>query len=437
MNIEAAVLGACLNDATAYWRIADLTRPEHFTTGVHADIWRTLVELARKGDAIDPVLMVERHGSVVLDIASGNVLTANVRAYATKLADSHTSRAVTLAGKRIAELDGPGVDRLSQASQILRDISVGGRSVKTVREVLRPVYERMQRDCDEKKQVQGLSYGWGNLDAMTSGLHPGQLVVVAGRPAMGKSVFAVQLAMQVGLGGSGVHLATLEMTADECLERMIAAEGMVPFSYIKHAAKLEDSDWAKVTAASARLTEAPIKFDDEAFALDDIVARIRQHAMADGIGLAVIDYLGYVKLPKAERHDLAVQDATRTLKRLAKELHIPVVLLAQLNREVGTRSDNRPRLTDLRDSGAIEQDADVVILLHRADYYDPAKNAGYAEAIIAKQRNGPTGTCHMRHRFDVMRFEESEAPPYVEERSTGFAKRARGFATADQRAGQT
>lgn len=435
MSFEESVLGAALTDPSVYWRIADLTKPEHFVGASHAALWRSIVAAAAGGEAFDAVTLSETHGSLPLELANGCFSTANVRAYAAKLADAYTSRAVTLAGRRIAALEGSGVDRLEQAAGILRGIQVGTREVKGFREVFAPVYERMQRDCDEQRPIQGLATGWGNLDDLTSGLMPGNLVIVAGRPSMGKSVFAVQLAMNVGLSGVGVHLASLEMTAEECLERMLSAESQVPHASIRQASRIEAHEWPRVTAAGQRLSKAAIGFDDEAYSLDAICARIRQAAMSRGIGLAVIDYLGYMDLPKAERRDLAVQEATRALKRLAKELQIPVVLLCQLNREVGSRANHRPVLTDLRDSGAIEQDADLVILLHREDYYTRGPLDGYAEVIVAKHRNGRLGVCPMRHRFDVMRFDEAEALPNVEERPSGFSKRARGFSGSEARAG--
>lgn len=211
------------------------------------------------------------------------------------------------------------------------------------------------------------------------------------------------------------------------MKRMIAAESRVPFEHVKNAAAIEDEEWGRVIDASTRLAESPLTIDDQAFALDAICARIRQQALSRGIQLAVIDYLGYMDLPKGERQDLRVQEATRALKRLAKELQIPIVLIAQLNRGVEGRANRRPGMSDLRDSGAIEQDADLICLLHREDYYDKDSHlAGFAELIVAKQRDGKTGTLPLKHRFDVMRFEEAEDlpdSPREQPQERGFAKR--------------
>ena len=432
MIAEEALLACCMADANAYWRIADLVKPEHFTQPADRRLFTLLRERATQGLACDAVSILDADhglGRHALELAAGNYATANVRAYGQRVFERAQSRAVLAAGTQIAALTGTGPEMLAEAQRIVRSISAGSSPVKTARDVLRDVVPAMQRECDGTEQA-SVPTGWGHIDRATGGMRPGELWIVAGRPAMGKSVFAMQAAMSAALGGKSAHVATLEMTAEETMRRMLSAESRLPYAKVRNAGELQDEDWPRMSDATARLAGARLSLDDTAYGLDEICARIRQRAMSDGLDLAVIDYLGYIALPKADTFALSVQEGTRTLKRLAKELQIPVLLVAQLNREVGSRASHRPVLTDLRDSGAIEQDADVVILLHRDDYYAPeCPTAGFAEAIIAKQRNGMTCALAMRHRFDVMRFEEADALPAVERRpERGFARRPRGGA---------
>lgn len=427
MNFETAVLGACLVDPSAYWRIADLTKPEHFTLGAHVEVWRAIVEMAAKGDTFDAVTVMERCGRIALDLANSSYSTANVRAYAERLADAYLARAVGTAGKRIGALDGNGAERLAEAQRIVREISAGSAGVKHARDVVRAIQDRMQAQHDKLEAPAGLSTGSRNLDRkLSGGLKPGQFVIIAGRPSMGKTLLALQIAKCVALAGHGVHVVTLEMSAEEVMERAIACESHVSISKVMDAAQMDAEEQGRATIAAGLLYRAPLTLDDETNGLDALCARIRQEAMSRGLALAVIDYLSYIEPPKAERHDLAMQVITRTLKRLARELRIPIILLAQLNRKVEERKDRRPMLSDLRDAGAIEQDADVVILLYRADYYEPQHHtAGFAEAIVAKQRNGSTGSVPFRHRLDLMRFDEADALPAP--RPAANASNGRGF----------
>lgn len=442
---EAALLGASLVDPSAYWRIADLIRPEHFTTSECAAIWRTIVRLAAAGDAFDAVTVGETCGPLATELAANSSYSrANVRAYADRVVDAYLARTVDNAGRRISTLDGTGAERLAAAQRIVRDISAGAAPVRTARDVLQGVVARMQQQCDTGGEMAGLSTGLGHLDRMTSGLQPGDLVIVGGRPSMGKSVLASQFSMHAALNGKGAHVASLEMSAEDWLSRMIAADGRVDFQLVRHARDLGVEEWPRVHEASARLSNSPLTIDDQAFALDAICARIRQQAMATGLSIAVVDYLTYIDLPKGERQDLRVQECTRTLKRLAKELQIPLVLVCQLNRDVESRTNKRPTLGDLRDAGAIEQDADLILFLYRDDYYEPKHHtAGFAELIVAKQRNGKTGTLPLKHDFSHMRFDEAEglpsaAPEDPDRPGRGFASRygkARGAADSEARIG--
>lgn len=441
-QLESAVLGSCMVDPSAFWRIADVTRQDHFTTAQSVALWRAISIAAKSGAPYDVVTMAESTGDLyrfALEVANTDgYRAANVRAYADRLADAYTARAVHQAGSRIAMLEGSGSERLEAAQGIVREISTSAATVRTARDVLGTVHAEMQRQCDENRAVFGLATGFGHLDRMTGGLEPGDLVIIAGRPSMGKSILAMQIAMNVALRGEGVHLATLEMNASSALKRMIASDGRIPFQHVRNASLLEDDEWTRLTGATGRLAAAPLTMDDSEFRCDAICARIRQQAMSRGIALAVVDYLGYMQLPSADRHDLRVQEATRGMKRVAKELQIPVILVAQLNRKA---DGDRPKLSDLRDAGAIEQDADLVLFVHREDYYKPEHHtAGFAELIVAKQRNGPTGSLALKSSLHFVRFDEAEGMPSEPEAdpatATGFAgryRRTRGAPTGGNR----
>jgi replicative DNA helicase len=426
-DFESAVVACAMLDAKSFWRVADILRPEHFRDGELASLWSAISANARADRPFDLLTMSDSHGRGVLEIANGEYRMGVVRSYAERIVDAYVARSVETAGHRITLLEGSGTERLAEAQRIVRDINTGVAEVRTAQALMREVVQDMQRQANDKRALTGLTTGWRHFDAWTSGLMPGTLNIVAGRPSMGKSVFGMQIGMHAAINGHGVHIASLEMSAEACMKRLISAESRVPFEHVKNATNIEDEEWPRVFDASTRLANAPLTIDDQAFSLDAICARIRQQSMSRGIALAVIDYLGYMDLPKGERQDLRVQEATRALKRLAKELQIPIVLIAQLNRGVEGRQNRRPGMSDLRDSGAIEQDADLICLLHREDYYDKDSHlAGFAELIVAKQRDGKTGTLPMKHRFDVMRFEEAEELPNEPHQPTqerGFAKR--------------
>ena len=441
---EQSVLGACLLDKSAFWKIADIVQAQHFSTDLHVRIWDTIKTLATANDDWDGFIVGQAIGNpgYSIELANNTASAANVRGYAEGMVDAWIARQIRVVADQAKILDGSGLEQLSKLQLLVNSITNESGKVSSAREVLREVVAQMQEQCNQNDPISGLRTGFNHFDLATSGLQDGDLIILAGRPSMGKSVMAMQIAMNVALSKKPALVFSLEMTKESCVKRMISSIAEVPHEHVRNASLLDDTQWPKVTAAAQTLDTTPIWFDDSTKRLDAICAKTRQHQMTHGLSLVVIDYLSYMELPKAETQALRIQEATRALKSLAKELSLPVLLVSQINRGVETRSDHRPTLSDLRESGAIEQDADVVIFAYRDDYYDEGSLLkGFAELKIAKQRNGPIVTLPFRHRFDLMRFEEvDELPkqPVTDRPVAGFSKfpsyKARGYAAAQSRA---
>lgn len=441
---EQSVLGACLLDKTAFWKIADIVQEQHFSTELHAKTWLAIKTKAAGNDDWDGFIIGELIGNrnYAIELAANTTSAVNVRGYAEGMIDAWITRQVRSIGDRVKLLDGSGLDQLSNLQQMVNSITSDQGRASSAREVLREVVAQMQEQCNRNDPISGLRTGFNHFDLATSGLQDGDLIIVAGRPSMGKSVLAMQIAMNVALANKPALVFSLEMTKEACMKRMISSIADVPHDQVRNASLLDDTQWPKVTAAAQTLDSAPIWFDDTTKRLDVICAKTRQHKMAHGLSLVVIDYLSYMELPKAETQALRIQEATRALKAMAKELKIPVLLVSQINRGVESRADHRPTLADLRESGAIEQDADLIVFAYRDDYYNKDTHLnGFAEMKIAKQRNGPICTLPFRQRFDLMRFEEVDELPrenITARPAQGFSKfanyKARGYAEAQSRA---
>jgi replicative DNA helicase len=333
--------------------------------------------------------------------------TSNIRAWAEIVASHATGRRVREAGVKISSLS--GVDSLAEAQSILGGV-VGGIAAptKNAKEAMRDVLRAMQAQTERDSDLLGVSTGFPMLDDMTAGFQAGELVLVAGRPSMGKSLLAMQFAHGAASGGIPAHIVTLEMQTSACVTRMIAARAEVPFDVVRDAKKIEDHHWPRIVAAGENIGALPLYFDDDVYDLAGVLARIRQAHMQYGTRIVVVDYLQHMRLPDAQTMALAVQEVTRELKATAKALGITIILVSQLNRGLETRGDKRPVLSDLRESGAIEQDADLVLMIYRDEYHNEnSPHAGYAEVLIRKQRNGRTGMVPLRTRFDVQRFDSA------------------------------
>lgn len=418
-DAEASVIGACLLDSQAYWRVADIISADDFSTQTNHQIWDAIAELSRSGTAPDYVTVNASLPSVpvssLMEIANNTPGSANVRGYAERVLQAATERRVRLAGQRIAKLVGP--EALSEAQRIMaacqpRSIS----AVRSMRAFLKDSVALMKSRCDATEFLTGVPTSLEWLDEMTAGWQRGDLIILAARPSVGKTALAIQCAIHAAQSGHPIFFASLEQSGAQVAERATAYVSGVSMQHILQPKRVDEYEWPRLEAAHQGLSELPILIDETgALTVEAICARARQANADKRLGLVLIDYLTQITPPRADKMADAIQVITRTLKALAKELSVPVILLSQLNRD----GDDRPILKNLRDSGAIEQDADVVVFLHR-----PNKDQReLIELIIAKQRNGPIDSTYLHAAMDKMRFLPTDETPR-QPRAT-----VRGFST--------
>ncbi|MBQ3300851.1 MAG: AAA family ATPase, partial [Eggerthellaceae bacterium] len=358
---EQNVLGGCMLDAKAFWSIADVVTERDFSSRRHSVIFGAISELVREGSSADSITLAEWFEShkisdlvggvsYVIDLANTTASTANIRAWAEIVRDHAIGRRVREAGTKIASLTGP--DSLAEAQAVLGSV-VGGSAAPTkdAKAAMRGVLRVMQAQTDRDSDLLGVSTGFPMLDEMTAGFQVGELVLVAGRPSMGKSLLAMQFAHTAAAAGVPAHVVTLEMQTAACVTRMISARSEVPFDIVRDAKKIEDHHWPRIVSAGDDIGALPLYFDDDVYDLASALARIRQANMQHGTRLVVLDYVQHMRLPEAQTMALAVQEVTRELKATAKALGITIVLVSQLNRSLEQRADKRPMMSDLRESG--------------------------------------------------------------------------------------
>ncbi len=435
-DAERAVLGAILLDpGQALEAVEGVLAPEHFYVDAHAHIYRAALALRERGQAVDALTiqewlaqhdLLDRVGGeqTLLDLLRVVATTAHVRHYAEIVRDRAVLRDLLRAcagiSRRVheeAELDVH--EHLDAAEQEILSIAErydhGRLRFSALKDLMAGVYDDLAERYKARKPVVGLPTGFADLDEMTSGLQRGDLVVIAGRPSMGKTAFAMNLAANVALrAGEGLVAAvfSLEMSAQQIAQRLLASEARVDMKLMR-TGRFSRDDWDKLALAVSALGEARIFVDDAPDAgVLDVRAKCRRLKHEQGrLDLVVIDYLQLMRgRADAERREQEISEITRGLKALAKELDVPVVALSQLNRSVEQRADKRPIMADLRESGAIEQDADVIMFLYREEVYHPKpENENLAEVIVAKQRNGPTGIVKLTFLKHCTRFESHTA----------------------------
>lgn len=429
LEAEISVLGACLIDPDAVAKAAEaLPNDAAFYKEVHRRIYRAMIRMFERGDVVDPTTLAEELNQAgemeqvgglpyLAELLDAVPTAANIEYHARIVAErSVLRRLITAHSEGIQNCYNPG-ERTVQ--EILDDAERGIMEVGNTRstgrmtvvaEAMGPAFAKIEEAQNAEGGITGVPTGFTDLDYMTGGYQPGNLVIVAGRPSMGKSSIAVGSILAAAVGQNkktAVH--SFEMTEDELVHRMLCWEGMVDLHRLLRGG-LQDDDYRRLTDASAMIHKAPIWIEDQGRpTVLDVRARSRRLAAEqDGLDLIVVDYLQLMHGRSGENRNQEVSEITRGLKELARELRCPVIALSQLSRKPEERGDKRPQLSDLRDSGAIEQDADIVMFVHRPEYYDP-KNpelAGVAELIIGKQRQGPTGTVELHFRKECARFED-------------------------------
>jgi len=402
---EQITIGTAIRSRQACEAVGDIVRPEMFWRPAHAVILAAALRLAEAGRDVDPVaVLTELTRAGDLRAAGGgpylHTLVAAVvpgwQHHARRVAADHRRRALGAAAMSIlSDVAAPGFDpdaAFDRARKLIEDATVPSDTgnLRSMRELVVDVLEDL-----ESGKPRGMSLPWQDLTDALTGLVPGQLVFVAARPAVGKSIIGAQLAAYAGATlGVPTLLASMEMTAEEITARLIAAESRVSLSSLLRR-ELTDGDWDRIARAAGKVSDSRLVIDDSAgCSLARIRARLRGMARDDKPGLLVVDYLGLLETPDgAENRQNAVAALSRGLKLIAREFDLPVVVLAQLNRGSEHRPDKRPLPSDLRDSGAQEADADVILLLHREDAYDrESPRAGEIDVIVAKNRQGPPCT---------------------------------------------
>ena len=413
VEAEISVLGAMLQDSSAVLRAAEQLNAEDFYQPEHKEIFRVMAEMNRQQIPIDIVTLqaeLARRGS--LDGVGGNAYllklqhdvptAANVRSYIDIVLEKSTLRKLIAACQHISKecysQDRELQDVLTGAEKAIFDIVMnrqGSEELKPLSEVLVKTYEIIEELARQKGSIAGVPTGFTDLDNMLTGLHSGELIIIGARPAMGKTSLAMNIAEQAAVGhNKTTAVFTLEMPREQIALRMLCSNARVDMQKVRKGT-LHDDDWMKLARSLGPLSAAPMYIDDtSALSPTQLRSRCRRLMMDKGLDLVIVDYLGLMRSDgKAESRQLEVSEISRTLKAIALELKIPIIACAQLSRANKDRVDKRPVLSDLRDSGSIEQDADVVMFLHREEYYNKdTEDKNIGEVIVSKQRSGPLGT---------------------------------------------
>jgi replicative DNA helicase len=439
IEAEQSVLGGVLLSNDAWDAIAEQVTPSDFYRPDHRLIFRQMTKLAETNEPIDPVTVAEAlNASGELDAAGGFAYLAelaketpsasNIRAYATVVSERSALRHLIQAAQDIAESgytpEGRTSDELiDEAERKIMQISEQGPKAGGPQEV-NPLLTRAVEKIDELYNsggdITGLSTGYAELDGMTSGLQDSDLVIVAGRPSMGKTAFAMNLVEHAVLNQEKPILVfSMEMPADQLIVRMLSSIGKIDQTRIRNG-KLEQEDWPKLSTAVSKLKDVPLFIDDTA-ALTPTEIRSRARRVArehGGLGMIMIDYMQLMRVAGfTDGRTAEISEISRTLKAIAKEFECPMVALSQLNRSLEQRPNKRPVNSDLRESGAIEQDADVIMFIYRDEVYnEDSPDKGTAEIIIGKQRNGPIGSCRLAFIGQFTRFENLSRASYDEGR---------------------
>ena len=414
VQAEQAVLGLMLVDKDAVLTVLEILKPDDFYKVEHEEIYGAILDLYEASKAIDLLTLKEQlrlrgkydiiNGfEYLVSLTNPMYSISNVEYYADIVREKSILRKLIKSANKIAkesyEAKEEAVVITEQAEkEIFNIIQHKDSSYALIKEVLVDTFDNLEKLASQEQGVIGVPSGFADLDSRTLGFLPGQLIVVAARPAMGKSAFALNILSNAALkANKAVVYFSLEMGKEELVNRILAAEAMVDSNKIR-SGKLEDEDWINLTNASGILSEAKIILDDSAgFSPIELRARCRKLKMEHDIGLIVIDYLQLMDASKSNASRQAdISEISRSLKVLAREIGVPIIALSQLSRAPEQRPDHRPMLSDLRESGSIEQDADMVMFLYRDDYYNPETDKkNVAEVILAKNRAGSTGTVEL------------------------------------------
>ena len=423
VQAEQSVLGAMMMSKDAVANVVEVLKGRDFYRPAHELIYDAILDLYAKGEPADPITVaaeLTRRGEIgrvgghiyLHDLLSSVSIAANAGYYATIVREKAVLRRLVEASIRIAQMgyEGTGevADIVDQAQQTIYNVTDGKTSedYKPLSELIEPTWNELEAIASRGGRLAGVPTGFAELDELTNGLHPGQMIIVAARPAIGKSTLALDFARSAAIRNNlTTAVFSLEMSASEIMTRLLSAEAGLKLHSLR-TGKLTDDDWERLSKVTSRIENAPLYIDDSPnLTMMEIRAKARRMKQRYDLKLVVIDYLQLMSSgKKVENRQVEVSEFSRQIKLLAKELGIPVVAISQLNRASEQRTDKRPLLSDLRESGSLEQDADMVILLHREDAYNKDDRPGEADLIVAKHRNGETRTVTTAFQGHYSRF---------------------------------
>ena len=438
IEAEQSLLGGLMLDHKSWDKIADIVSESDFYRKDHRIIFAAIASLAEDANPCDVVTVSEwldKNGQLeaaggleyLASLANETPGAANARAYARILRERSMLRSLISAGNEISgaalATDGrTAAEIVDDAERLVFEIAESGSrgrsGFKSLKQILPDAVDRIDVLHQSDGDITGISSGFAEFDKLTAGLQPGDLVIVAGRPSMGKTTFAVNMAENAAIGAKvPTAIYSMEMPAQQLAFRMISSLGRVDQTHLR-TGKFPDEDWSRINTAVQLMSDAPIFIDDTpGLSPTEIRARARRLQREHGLGLIVVDYLQLMTVPgNKENRATEISEISRSLKALAKELSLPVIALSQLNRSVEQRQDKRPVMSDLRESGAIEQDADVIIFIYREEVYNQeTPRKGIADISIAKQRNGPIGDFPLTFVGRYTKFENWVPDSYAEE----------------------
>lgn len=432
IDAEEAILGAILVSPTCMNKVVEHLHPESFYKPANRYVYEAMLQLYNGEDKIDIVSVsdvlninqkLELVGgrAYINDLSYKTITTTNVEYYSKIVQEKAIKRSLINAGSEIINSGydlNPIEESLEVAERLIFDIASQKASTALVpiKDLVYDSYAKIEERYNNKGTLTGTPTDYYDLDTMTNGLQKSDLIILAARPAMGKTSFALNIAQNVALKAKiPVAIFSLEMSKEQLVQRLLCAEAEVDTQRLK-TGNMQAKDWEKLAVAMDKFSQAPIYIDDTAgVTITDLRAKCRRLAMAEkNLGLIVIDYLQLIEGTGREDRMQQISSISRGLKILAKELNVPIISLSQLSRAVESRTDKRPMLSDLRESGSIEQDADIVMFIYRDEYYknanedeneaEKAANKGEAEIIIAKHRNGPVGTVKLLFQSNITKF---------------------------------
>jgi replicative DNA helicase len=412
LEAEASVIGSLMLDRNAIVRIADFLRPEDFYLDHHAQVYRAALNLYDRSDPIDLLTLaaeletmrvLERIGgqAFLAELQSSVPTAANVEYYGHLIEEGATKRKLITAGGRITALgfdEGtPAGTALDTAESVIFNIAEGRitQDFVALKDVLKNTWDQIEAIHKDQSTIVGVPSGFNDLDAKTGGFQKSDLIVIAGRPGQGKTSLVLNVAQNASIQYKiPVAIFSLEMSEQQLVTRLLCSEASVD-SYRLRTGLLKDAEWPRIAQAMGALSEAPIYIDDSpSLSIMEMRTKARRLKSANNLGLLIVDYLQLMQGRNVENRVQEVSEISRGLKSLARELQVPIIACSQLSREPEKRIDHRPQLADLRESGAIEQDSDLVLFIYRERFYNDniaEDKRNIAEIIIAKHRNGPTG----------------------------------------------